>query len=95
MTLGVRKLIVIGVIVEVFLLANAFGLARLLASWGLVDVAQHVRSEYLTDTALAVIAAMLFLFVSPSRTQTARRCRVCDEVITRQGKYCSACGSRV
>lgn len=95
MTLGRRKFVVVAVIAEVFLLANAFGLVRLLAAIGLVDLARYVRSEYLTGTALAVIAVLLVLLTSPSRTQLAKRCRVCDCLLPRHGRYCPDCGSRM
>ena len=59
--------------------------------WG-----QHVRSEYLTATAITIIAALLTLLVGP-RTKSAgwiRRCPVCDRRPLGRGTYCSECGSR-
>ncbi len=95
MTLGRRKLIVVAVIAEVFLLANAFALLRWLAAIGLIDLAHRVRSEYLTGTAITIIVVLLFLVGSPVYEWQTRRCRVCDHALPRQGKYCPVCGSRL
>lgn len=93
MTLGLRKLIVVAVIVEVFLLANAFAVLRWLAAIGLIDLAHRVRTEYLTGTAITIIVVLLFLVGSPVYEWQTRRCRVCDHPLPGRGRYCSGCGS--
>lgn len=96
MSLGFRKIIVVGTIIAVLLLANASLLVSWLQESGLVPLANHVRSEYLTGTAITVIAA--FLILIPGRTVWAicvRRCRVCNALDLQRGKYCCRCGSRV
>ncbi len=80
----------------VLALANVRTIVTWLQHWGVLPLAEHVRSEYLTGTAITVIVALLILL--PSRVVWAvlvRRCRVCDAVVLRRGRYCQACGSRV
>jgi len=96
MSIGSRKLLVAGVIVAVLIFANAGTIVVLLQDLGVIPVAQHIRSEYVTGTAIAVIVA--FLILLPGRAVWAicvRRCPVCDAVMVRQGKYCAECGSVV
>ena len=100
MTLGLRKLLVIGVIAFVLLLANFLALAHWLSSAGLIDWAQGMRQEYLTGTAITVVLALLFLLASHPRVRSkplewVRRCPVCDQLLLRKGRYCPECGSRV
>jgi formate-dependent nitrite reductase membrane component NrfD len=100
MTLGMRKIIVTGVVAAILLLANFFVLARWLDSIGLIPWAQTVRDRYITGTAITIIAVLLVLIVPQARIFIVRpeaqsRCRVCDRVLDRPGQYCPTCGSRI
>jgi hypothetical protein len=96
MTLGIRKLIVLCAVGVVFLFANALVVASWLAEHGVIDFAVHVRREFLTGTAIALVGALLFLRgpAGAARAGTSRRCPVCGELL-HGGSYCSACGSKV
>ena len=94
MTLAARKMIVASVIFVVLLLANMVALACWLEGVGVVAWAQHVREEFLTGTAITVILALIVLLVPPAVGFAIRRCRVCETLLLRSGKYCPACGSR-
>ena len=93
MTLGVRKLVVAGVVVAVVLLANALVIAHWLDDAGVLDASRRIRSEFFTGTALTIVAVLLVLLVPPGKLVT--RCRNCDNLILREGKYCPRCGSRL
>jgi hypothetical protein len=96
MTLTIRKIIVLGLIGSVLLVSNILFLANWLSEKGVVDWARNVRTEYLTDTAISIIAVLLILLISP-RAKTVglvRRCPVCDHVLLTRGSYCSDCGSK-
>ena len=96
MTLGIRKLVVLVLAGAVFLLANVWLVVNWLEKAGAVDFAKHVRKEYLTGTAITIIAALLILLVGP-RSKGAglvRRCPVCDHRLFGRGTYCSECGSK-
>ena len=97
MSLTMRKLIVAGSIVTVLLLANAVLVADWLARLGLVGLAQGVRQEYVTGTAITVIVVMMVLLLGPARSMPlpVRRCPVCDRELRREGSYCPECGARV
>jgi hypothetical protein len=71
-------------------------MANWLAEKGVVDWARTIRSEYLTGTAITIIAVLLVLLVSPraKSSRVVRRCPVCDRVLVGRGGYCSECGSR-
>jgi len=94
MSLGIRKLIVLGLVAGIFLLGNILIVVHWLAEQGLIDFARNIRSEYLTGTAVTIIIALLILLVSPARQAWNRHCPVCDHRL-KGGKYCSACGSKV
>jgi hypothetical protein len=100
MSLGLRKLVVLGLVVSVFLLANALLVAHWLDSMGVIGWAASIRRDFLTGTAITIIIALLILLV-PARHAVKegigwlRRCPVCDGGISRQAKYCGECGSRV
>ena len=97
MTLTIRKIVVLGIIGTILLLGNILFVANWLAEKGVVDWARYVRTEYLTGTAVTIIAVLLLLLVSP-RAKTAgwvRRCPVCDKVLGMRGRYCCECGSKV
>ena len=96
MSLTIRKAIVLGMIGAILLLGNILLVASWLAEEGVVDWARTIRSEYLTGTAITIIAVLLVLLVSP-RTKSVgllRRCPVCDHVLVGRGSYCSECGSK-
>lgn len=100
MSLGIRKVIVIGVIAGVFVMANALAIAGWLADRGLVDWAASIRREFLTGTTIAVILALLILLVPATRSGRgiwglAKRCPVCDEPVSARARYCRECGGRV
>ena len=58
---------------------------------------RYVRAEYLTGTAVTIIAVLLILLVN-ARAKAAgwvRRCPVCDKRLIANQSYCCECGSRV
>ena len=96
MSIAKRKLLVASVIVMVLVLANAGTIVAWLCEIGLIPLAEYLRAEYVTGTAIVVIMALLIML--PSRAvwaMLARRCSVCDAVMLRRGKYCGECGSRM
>ena len=97
MSLGIRKLIVLGLVAVVFLLGNVWLVVSWLQDCGVIDWARYVRTEYLTGTAITVILVLLVLLVRPSsaRSSWLRRCSVCEHVLVGRGQYCSDCGSKV
>ena len=97
MKLATRKLIILLAIVAVLVVANALAIAAWLDHSGIIDFARHIRREYLTGTAIAVIAVPLFLLTEPIGMAAGwiRRCGVCQHLLLRKGKYCGRCGSRV
>ena len=95
MSLGIRKVAVLALVVGVFLLANLWFVVNWLQNQGVVDVARHVRAEYLTGSAITILIALLILLVRPGREQAwFRRCSVCDHLLVGRGRYCSDCGSK-
>jgi len=99
MTLGIRKIIVLGLIGAIFLMANILVVANWIAEKGLPEKANWLREEFLTGTAIAVIVALLILLVNPKGISRAvgflRRCLVCDKRLIGYVNYCSECGSKV
>ena len=97
MTLGIRKIIIISLVAGIFLTANVWIVVNWLQDHGVIDWVQHIRSEYLTGTALTIIIVLLILLVRPrgERAKFIRSCPVCDHTLLGRGKYCSECGSRV
>ena len=95
MTLTIRKIIVLGLIGLILLIGNILFVANWLADKGVVDWAKNIRTEYLTGTAITIVAVLLILLVSPKKTDRwIRRCPVCDHVLLTRGSYCSECGSK-
>ena len=96
MSLTIRKVMVLGLIGSILLLGNILLVANWLAQRGVVEWARNIRSEYLTGTALTIIAVLLILLVSPAAKSGTliRRCPVCDHVQLSRGNYCSECGSK-
>ncbi len=97
MSLTIRKVIVLGLIGSILLLGNILLVANWLAERDVADWARNITSEYLTGTAITIIAVLLILLVSPSAKngRLIRRCPVCDHVLLRRGNYCEECGSKV
>jgi len=96
MSLTIRKCIVLGLVGLVLLVSNILFLANWLSEKGVVDWTRNIRAEYLTGTAITIIAVLLILLISP-RAKTSslvRRCPVCDHVLPSRGSYCSECGSK-
>jgi hypothetical protein len=96
MSLTIRKVIVLGLIGSILLLGNILLVANWLAERGVVDWARDVRSEYLTGTAIAIIAVLLILLVSPGAMsgRLIGRCPVCGHVLLSRANYCEECGSK-
>jgi hypothetical protein len=97
MNLAIRKITVLGLVGLVLLIGNVLFVANWLADKGFVDWAKNIRTEYLTGTAITIVAALLILLVSP-RTKTGgliRRCPVCDHRLIGSPNYCGDCGSKV
>lgn len=95
-----RKLIVITIVAGVLAIAGFPAIATALYRLGVIPVAQSIRAEYFTGTALAVIVALLVLLPGwdrlPWRFRIAvRQCPVCEHPLRRPGRYCPTCGSRV
>ena len=100
MTIKMRRLIVVVPVALILLLANFLALGEWLDRTGVIGRARSITAEYVTGTAITVIAA--FLILIPSTTNRERRtcsphprCPVCDEGLRPGGRYCPACGSRV
>lgn len=96
MTRAVRKRFVAGSVLLLIGLANLGVFVSWLETLGVLAWAQRACDHYLTGTRVAVIAVLLILL--PSGTVIAicvQRCRVCDALLFRRGKYCSEYGSRV
>jgi hypothetical protein len=97
MSLGIRKVIVLGLIGSILLLGNILFVANWLSEKGVVDWARGIRAECLTGTAVTIIVVLLILLVSPKAGARGlvHRCPVCDHVLVGRGKYCGECGSKV
>jgi len=101
MTLGLRKIILLGLIGCIFLMANVVVVANWLANSGVSQFAQTIKNNYLTGTAVTIIVALLILLVAPNKTggrkimSFVRRCPVCDHRLIGSANYCSDCGSKV
>jgi len=99
MTLGIRKLIIVGLVGAVFLMANFLLVASWLQEKGIIGWTQGIRKEYLTGTAITIIIVLLILLVKPgtravSRLGLGRRCPVCDHRLLGRAVYCGDCGSK-
>ena len=96
MTLGIRKLMVAGLVGTVFLTANFLLVANWLHEKGLINWAKGIRKEYLTGTAITIIVALLVLLGGRrgDAVKWLRRCPVCDHRILGSATYCGDCGSK-
>ncbi len=101
MTLGLRKIILLGLIGCIFLMANVVVVANWLANSGVSQFAQTIKNNYLTGTAVTIIVALLILLVGPKKTSGSkimsfvRKCPVCDHRLIGNPNYCGDCGSKV
>ena len=97
MSLGIRKIIIIGLIGAIFLAGNVLLIANWLSEKGVPEKANWLRENFLTGTAITVIIALLILLVSPgkSRLGIGRSCPVCDKRFLGSPNYCADCGSKV
>ena len=100
MSINMRRLIVVAPIAAILLLANFLTLGEWLDGVGAIGLAGSIQTEYLTGTAITIIAVLIILI--PSGAEEARRfpmprdrCPVCDEETRHGGRYCPTCGSRV
>ncbi|MFN3166392.1 MAG: hypothetical protein ACE37H_04935 [Phycisphaeraceae bacterium] len=93
LTLRIRKLVLLALIALIVIMGNLMAIAAWLSQTGAIDVAQHIRKEYLTGTAITILIALLFLLVGPARSRAAgANCPVCDHP-QHSGHYCKQCGS--
>ena len=100
MSLIARKIVVLGLIGIIFLLANILVVANWISDTGVAEKADWVRREFLTGTAVAVILVLLILLISPRNASGkamsfARRCPVCDKRLIGNVDYCGECGSEL
>jgi hypothetical protein len=101
MTLGLRKIILLGLIGCVFLMANIVMVTNWLSNSGVSEFAQTIKNNYLTGTAVTIIVALLILLVGPKKASSSkvmgfvRRCPVCDHRLIGKANYCGECGSKV
>lgn len=100
MSLGVRKWIVIVLLLLVFLLANVMVVANWLTDTGVCGWARFVRKEFLTGTAITITVILLILLVNPGRGSSkvfgfARRCPVCEHRLIGNPNFCGDCGSKI
>jgi len=99
MSLTVRKIVVLGLIGTIFLMANILVVANWISDTGIAEKAGWLRKEFLTGTAIAVILVLLILLVNPKASGRAvgftRRCPVCDKRLIGNVNYCNECGSKV
>lgn len=100
MTIKMRRLIVVVPVAAILLLANFLALGEWLDLARVIGWTRSVRADYVTGTAITVIAALLILLppAAPRGVpwpEGVRCCPVCDERLRPEGRYCPACGSRV
>lgn len=97
MSLGIRKILVIGVIAIIFIAGNVLVISNWLAENGVPEKANWLRENFLTGTAITVVAALMVLLVRPDKSRIAigRRCPVCDKRLLGNPNYCCNCGSKV
>ena len=97
LSLGTRKMIVVGLIGTVLLMGNIVLVINWMQAQGWIEWAQGFRHEYLTPTALTIVAVLLILLVKP-RTRSSswiHRCPVCDHRTRGSNNYCGDCGSKL
>lgn len=99
MTLGIRKLLVIALVGCLVLAGNLMLIANWLQQHGVIDIARDVRQEFLSGTAITILAALLILLVpngNGGRHGMGRRqCPVCEGSVRSSARYCDDCGSKL
>ena len=100
MSLGIRKIIVISLIVLILLAGNILLVANWLAEKGVAEKAIWVKENFLTGTTIAIAVILLILLVNPRKSSSnffgfARKCPVCDHRLISKSNYCGDCGSKV
>ena len=100
MSMTVRKIIVLGLIGIIFLMANILVVASWIAETGIAEKAGWVRREFLAGTVIAVILVLVTLLVNPKSSSGRtvgfiRRCPVCDKRLIGNPNYCGGCGSKI
>ena len=96
MSLGLRKIFVIGAIGAIFLAGNVLLIANWLTEKGVPEKANWIRENFLTGTTIAITLVLLILLVNPgrSRINIGRSCPVCDKRLLGNPNYCPDCGSK-
>jgi hypothetical protein len=99
MSRRIRKFL-LGLVAVVALLANALLLVRGLSKKNTGDTGERTRNPFLAVAATANILAITALLMKRHHEDNAYpgargHCPVCDVRLVGQGRYCSACGSRV
>lgn len=96
-SLGIRKLVVLAIIAAVFLLGNVWIVVNWLNDHGVIEWAGWFRHEFLTGTAVTIIAVLMLLVVRPKTlaAKFVRKCPVCDHTVLGNKNYCSDCGSKL
>ena len=84
MSSTIRKIIVLGLIGIIFLMANILMVANWISDTGIAEKAGWLRKEFLTGTAVAITLVLLILLVNPKNTTSKligfiRSCQVCDK----------------
>jgi len=97
LSLGIRKMIVVGLIGTVLLMGNVVLVIDWMQAQGWIEWAQSVRHDYLTPTALTIVVVLLILLVKPRVESVGwiRRCPVCDHMTGSSKNYCGDCGSKL
>lgn len=95
-----RRLAVLTILTVTLITAGLPTITSALIELGLVGVAQRVRAEFLTGTAISAILALLVLLprhtvVGPRLEAPARTCSVCENPLCEHARYCPNCGSCV
>ena len=70
MSLGIRKIIIIGLIGAIFLAGNVLLIANWLSEKGVPEKANWFRENFLTGTAVTIIVVLLILLVSPRNSSS-------------------------
>ena len=71
MTLGLRKIILLGLIGCIFLMANVVVVANWLANSGVSQFAQTIKNNYLTGTAVTIMGCYSYCTSSLNRSESS------------------------
>jgi len=72
-SLGIRKIVVLILVGSISLLANVWFVVKWLDEHGVVGWAQHVRSEFITGTAITIIFVLIFFWSNQEKRLSAIR----------------------